>query len=72
MSEQHGRSVDFPPIVPKEHGGKWIAWNCDGTRISASGETLQQCEREASQKGEREPRFEKVPRSDVRIIGAAR
>jgi hypothetical protein len=60
------------PIVPAELGGKWIAWTFDGTRIVAHGDTLDECEKAAEQAGEKSPRFEKVPRSDVRVIGATR
>ncbi|HEV2969102.1 MAG TPA: hypothetical protein VGY55_03870 [Pirellulales bacterium] len=61
-----------PPIVPKELGGKWIAWTFDGSRIVAYGDTLDECESAAEKTGETNLRFEKTPRSDVRIIGAAR
>jgi hypothetical protein len=60
------------PSVPKEFGGKWIAWNSNATRIIASGETLEDCAAAAAQSGEANPQFEKVPRPDVRIIGMAR
>jgi hypothetical protein len=60
------------PIVPVELGGKWIAWTNDGSQIVAHGDTLDECERAAAEVGEKTPRFEKVPRSDVRIIGAIR
>ncbi len=61
-----------PPIVPKELGGKWIAWTLDGSRIVAWGDTLNECETAAEKTGETGLRFEKTPRADVRIIGAAR
>jgi hypothetical protein len=54
--------------VPFQLGGKWIAWSSDGTRIVASGDTLDECERA----GEKDPSFEKTPRPEVRIIGARR
>ena len=60
------------PIVPRELGGKWIAWTYDGSRIIASGDTLDECEAAAEKAGETNLRFEKTPRADVRIIGAAR
>lgn len=61
-----------PPIVPKRYGGKWIAWDYAGTKIVASGDTLAAAKQAAEIAGEVNPRFEKVPHSDVRIIGAAR
>jgi hypothetical protein len=60
------------PIVPRELGGKWIAWTLDGSRIVAWGDTLNECETAAEKTGETDLRFEKTPRADVRIIGAAR
>ena len=32
------------PIVPRECGGKWIAWTLDGSRIVGVGDTLDECE----------------------------
>lgn len=60
------------PVVPKELGGKWIAWTLDGSRIVAHGDTLRECEAAAQRAGESTVRFEKTPRADIRIIGAAR
>jgi hypothetical protein len=60
------------PSVPREYGGRWIAWNADATRIIASGETLKQCAAEAAKVGEAEAQFEKVPRAEVRIVGMTR
>ena len=60
------------PSVPKEFGGKWIAWSADATRIIASGSTLADCAHAASRAGEANPQFERAPRADVRIIGMAR
>ena len=71
MAELHHDSAKSP-AVPKELGGKWIAWNQAGDTIIASGDTLAECERNVSGTDETEPRFEKVPRPDVRVIGAAR
>jgi hypothetical protein len=60
------------PAVPIELGGKWIAWTFDGSRIVAHGDTLDECEAAAADAGEKNPRFEKTPRPDVRIIGIVR
>lgn len=59
-------------VVPAELGGRWIAWSADGLRIVADGTTLDECELAAAKAGEQDPSFEKVPRSDVRIIGGYR
>jgi hypothetical protein len=61
-----------PPVVPREYGGKWIAWNHDGTRILAAADDLTSAEQAARRAGENRPRLEKVPRADARIIGGAR
>jgi hypothetical protein len=60
------------PLVPKEYGGKWIAWDYDGTRIVASGSTLKEARDAAREAGCGTPRFEKVPPSNVRIVGRGR
>lgn len=65
-------SVRGIPVVPREYGGKWIAWNHDGTRILAAADDLTSAEQAARHAGENRPRLEKVPRADVRIIGGAR
>jgi hypothetical protein len=58
--------------VPAELGGKWIAWSADGLRIVAHGDTLDECELAAERAGEKDPSFERTPRSDARIIGFRR
>ncbi len=68
----HAETPPIRPVVPIEFAGKWIAWTLDGSCIVAHGETLEECEQAALRAGETDPRFEKTPRADVRIIGAAR
>jgi hypothetical protein len=72
----HDQSEQNPlrgnPIVPREYGGKWIAWNHAGTRILAAADDITSAEQAARQTGEDRPRLEKVPRADVRIAGGAR
>jgi hypothetical protein len=60
------------PVVPREYGGKWIAWNREGTRILAAADDLKTAEDAARKTGEQHPRLERVPRSDARVIGGAR
>jgi len=60
------------PFVPRRYGGKWIAWNNEGTRILAAADDLTAAEQAARNAGENRPRLEKVPRADVRIVGGAR
>ena len=60
------------PPVPKEYSGRWIAWNSSATRIIASGDDLASVVKKAQEAGEAQPSFEKIPRTDMRIIGAAR
>jgi hypothetical protein len=43
------------PIVPREYGGKWIAWDRDGTRILAAADDLKTAEEAARQAGEERP-----------------
>jgi hypothetical protein len=56
--------------VPREYAGQWIAWTHDLTRIIASGESLAEVVQAAEQTGETDPVIDKVPRADVRLIGA--
>jgi hypothetical protein len=69
---KHPRENTSAPIVPRECGGKWIAWDRDGTRILATADDLKTAEEAARKTGEQRPRLERVPRSDARIIGGAR
>src|SRR5260370_41643486 len=60
------------PIVPIEYAGKWIAWNQEGTRIVASGQTLQEAIEAAAKAGESDPILGKAPKADVRFVGLQR
>ena len=60
------------PIVPLEYAGKWIAWNHEGTRIIASGRTVEEVVKAAAATGEADPMFAKVPRADARFVGLHR
>lgn len=66
------RSADLcrASAVPAELGGKWVAWNTEHTRIVAQAETLQQLWRTTREKQINDPVFEKIPRSEVRFVGA--
>ena len=61
---------DHPSAVPAELGGKWVAWNSEHTRIVAHAETLQQLWQAIRETQVDDPVFEKVPRADVRFVGA--
>jgi hypothetical protein len=58
-----------PPLVPKQYGGQWIAWNRERTSIIAAGSTLAEVAKAVRAAGEAEPGFEWVPPADRRIIG---
>ncbi|MGD9636076.1 MAG: hypothetical protein AB7U97_22540 [Pirellulales bacterium] len=60
------------PAVPREYGGKWIAWNHAGTEILAAADDLATAEAFARKTGECRPRMEKIPRAEVRIVGGVR
>jgi len=60
------------PIVPIEYAGKWIAWNREGTRIVASGQSFLEAVQAAEAAGESQPGFEKCPKADVRFVGLQR
>jgi hypothetical protein len=59
-----------PLTVPREYAGRWIAWNHEFTKIIASGESLAEVMQAAERCGELDPVIDKVPRADVRLIGA--
>jgi hypothetical protein len=59
-------------VVPLAYAGQWIAWNHLGTRIVASGRTLQEAAQAAATAGEMQPVFAKVPKADVRFAGCRR
>ena len=59
-----------PSAVAVEFGGKWVAWNAEHTRIVAQAETLQQIWLAVREMQVHDPVFEKVPRAEVRFVGA--
>jgi len=68
MNTEHKK----PPVVPKEFGGQWVAWNSETSAIIASGPDLKTVMIDAEKTGEQEPSFEKIPSPDVRLIGTLR
>ncbi|MCI0334560.1 MAG: DUF5678 domain-containing protein [Planctomycetes bacterium] len=58
-----------PELVGAEYGGKWIAWDDDGLKIVASGETLEQVREQAQSAGVKLPGLEFVPPSDRAFVG---
>ena len=56
------------PIVPLEYAGMWIAWNHEGTRIVASGRTVQEVVDAAKAAGEADPIFQKVRTVNQRCV----
>ncbi len=57
------------PTVSEEYGGKWIAWNADGTRIVSAGDEATKVRADALAAGETDPILENVPPSDAFFIG---
>ena len=57
------------PMVPQEHGGKWVAWSSDGTRILSSGADPDAVIADALAAGEKDPILERVPPSDALLVG---
>jgi hypothetical protein len=60
------------PVIPRECGGKWIAWNFERTRILATGRTFAETKQAAEALGEARPVLAKAPRADVRFLGGKR
>ncbi len=65
-------AVEYPPLVPIEYCGKWIAWNHDQTKIVGSGHTLSEARDAALKAGESRPYLTKAPHATVRFAGGAR
>lgn len=57
------------PPVPVEYGGKWVAWSADHSRVLAHSERFEELWRLINEQQIPDPVFEKVPRSDVRLVG---
>jgi hypothetical protein len=57
--------------VGAEYGGKWIAWDDDGLKIVASGDSLEQVREQARNAGVILPGLEFVPPSDRAFVGGA-
>ena len=58
-----------PETVGAEYGGKWIAWDDQGTTIVASATTLEEVRETARRAGVERPGLEFVPRSDRAFAG---
>ena len=59
-----------PLAIPIKMGGQWVAWNAEHTRIVAHAETLQELWQAVREMQIDDPVFEKVPRAEVRFVGA--
>lgn len=57
--------------VAAEFSGKWIAWDDEGKRIVASGETFEEARDQALAAGVKLPGLEFVPPLDRAFVGAA-
>jgi hypothetical protein len=53
-----------------EYAGKWIAWDQSVTCIVASADSLEEVIEAAKRAGVPNPILDKVPRADIRLIGA--
>jgi hypothetical protein len=58
-----------PEPVGAEYGGKWIAWDDEGLKIVASGDSLEQVRQQARTAGVKQPGLEFVPPSDRAFVG---
>jgi len=56
--------------VPIEYAGKWVAWNSGHSRIVAHSDSLEELWQAVHDQGISDPVFEKVPRVDIRFVGA--
>lgn len=58
------------PVPPVECHGKLVAWNRDGTRVIAYGDTFAEVKAKALATGEQRPRYERIPPADAHFIGS--
>lgn len=58
------------PVPPLDCHGKLVAWNHEGTKIIAAGDTFVEVKAEALATGEKRPRYEQIPRADAHFIGS--
>jgi hypothetical protein len=56
-------------VVPIQYAGQWIAWDQAGTRIVASGRTIDEALGGAEAAGEKEPVLAKAPKAGVHFVG---
>lgn len=56
--------------TPIEYAGKWVAWSSDHSKILAHSESIHELWQIAIANRLADPIFEKVPRFDVRFVGA--
>ena len=56
-------------IVPLELGGKWLAWNDEGVKIVAVGDSADEAKAAAEAAGVVAPILEKAPSANSGFIG---
>jgi hypothetical protein len=72
MKKRSTRNIrlSHPQPVPREYGGKWIAWTRDAMRIVAAGRSPEDVKAAAARAGVTDIAYEWVPPADERFIGA--
>jgi hypothetical protein len=65
---QHQQLPDRQVVGP-EYSGKWIAWDDDGLRIVASGQSYEEARERAIASGTQFPGLEFVPPLDRAFLG---
>ena len=58
-----------PETVPRQYGGKWVAWTKDAMKIVAVGETPEEVRAAAERAGVHDPVYQWVPPADERFVG---
>lgn len=62
-------AVKSADAVPVEYSGKWVAWNSSHSRIVAQSTTVTELWDIVKEQRIENPVFEKIPRSDARLVG---
>lgn len=56
-------------VVPLEFGGKWLAWDDEGIKIVAAGDSAKEVQAAAEAAGVVDPILEKAPSANSSFVG---
>jgi hypothetical protein len=68
MAEHVPEPVDWTELY-RDYAGKWVALKDDEETVIASGETLEEAQERATEKGAEDPIFTRVPEESLPFVG---